>query len=466
MNATHSKTEERTKCASDFVYFCENYLKISHPSKGLIPFKLGDEQKRLCKFYDDHQYVAAKKQRRVGLTTTTAAWLYWKAAFTPNTHVCVCAKTEREAFTIQQTIRRFVIQSMDELGIHFDDTSGSVIELNANSSIRCGTAEKFRGTSATHVFVDEAAYIPNMESCWKTMLTPLSDQAGCKYLVVSTPNWGDTWFRKLFEGAVEGTNEFKAFEADLLKHPEFNYDSMERLCKAMGMRSFQQELLGWFDFVPDLTFGATMNRIGIRGPQKPQNGIYDVEEKEPILLFAHDKATPDVDLAPFLKAKKSNCGPLVDRKESLVTSEEVAECDKIYDEMFGPKKLPEKKRVGGNLFEGTTISMDAKQYEDLELLKLAGVVAMDSQPEDVPLDDDDYYRRLLFKIAEGLPRKITLSIDEKCLNVNGVPTRISSKAVADTFHGLKEFVGVDKAIDSTSRLVRKRLFKLFPNVNG
>ena len=36
--------EELRKCGQDPIYFLKNYVKISHPTKGLIPFSTFDYQ--------------------------------------------------------------------------------------------------------------------------------------------------------------------------------------------------------------------------------------------------------------------------------------------------------------------------------------------------------------------------------------------------------------------------------------
>ena len=46
-------TKEILKSGKNPVYFINNYCKISHPMKGLIPFKLYDYQEDLIEDFND-----------------------------------------------------------------------------------------------------------------------------------------------------------------------------------------------------------------------------------------------------------------------------------------------------------------------------------------------------------------------------------------------------------------------------
>ena len=48
--------KEIIKCGKNPVYFINNYCKISHPMKGLIPFKLYDYQEELINDFNDYRF--------------------------------------------------------------------------------------------------------------------------------------------------------------------------------------------------------------------------------------------------------------------------------------------------------------------------------------------------------------------------------------------------------------------------
>ena len=66
--------DEIRKCILDPVYFAENYMKVIHVDKGLVPLKLYDYQKKMLKAMDEHRYSIILSCRQSGK--------------------CVCASTE------------------------------------------------------------------------------------------------------------------------------------------------------------------------------------------------------------------------------------------------------------------------------------------------------------------------------------------------------------------------------------
>ena len=44
---TKEQIQEYQKCMDDPVYFISNYVKVTHPVRGLVPFKLYPFQKRI-----------------------------------------------------------------------------------------------------------------------------------------------------------------------------------------------------------------------------------------------------------------------------------------------------------------------------------------------------------------------------------------------------------------------------------
>lgn len=61
--------DEWVKCATDPLYFIQNYWKITHPDRGLILFPLRPFQKEAVKAYKDHRMVAMLCSRQVGKAT-------------------------------------------------------------------------------------------------------------------------------------------------------------------------------------------------------------------------------------------------------------------------------------------------------------------------------------------------------------------------------------------------------------
>ncbi len=57
---------EYKKCLADPVYFIENYMKIVHIDKGVVPFDMYDYQKRVIELYNKNRFVTLKFPRQSG----------------------------------------------------------------------------------------------------------------------------------------------------------------------------------------------------------------------------------------------------------------------------------------------------------------------------------------------------------------------------------------------------------------
>lgn len=76
--------QEIIKCGKDPNYFFETYVKIQHPVKGMIPFKMYDFQKDCVEDFKDHRFNIVLKSRQQGLSTLAAAYSVWLAIFKKN----------------------------------------------------------------------------------------------------------------------------------------------------------------------------------------------------------------------------------------------------------------------------------------------------------------------------------------------------------------------------------------------
>lgn len=60
------RAKELYKCATDLVYFCENYVMIQHPIKGNVPFVLYPFQRQMLNVFANNKYVTALTARQMG----------------------------------------------------------------------------------------------------------------------------------------------------------------------------------------------------------------------------------------------------------------------------------------------------------------------------------------------------------------------------------------------------------------
>ena len=82
---------EIVKSGKDPAYFINNYAKISHPLRGLIPFKTYDFQSELIDTMALHRFVVCLKARQLGISTITAAYITWLILFHRDKNVLIVA---------------------------------------------------------------------------------------------------------------------------------------------------------------------------------------------------------------------------------------------------------------------------------------------------------------------------------------------------------------------------------------
>lgn len=70
---TKELVEEFLKCKEDPIYFAQNYIKVVHVDKGLIPLDLYDYQREIIKTVKEERNVAVLTSRQAGKTTTAVA---------------------------------------------------------------------------------------------------------------------------------------------------------------------------------------------------------------------------------------------------------------------------------------------------------------------------------------------------------------------------------------------------------
>jgi hypothetical protein len=232
---------EIKKCADDFIYFCENYVKIICPTKGLILFDPYDYQKRYVETIENNKFVICKKFRNGGFTTTALIWSLWNCMFKNDQYFAFISKTDREC-VINGNLLKFIIDEfpdwlkpkMDKLNSH------SLIFNNSENKIYLINPEEMCSKSPKFTFIEEAAFINYMDKHWKS-IHPAIHSKNC--VIISTPN-GKNWFYETYTNAEQNKNQFKVFECIYLEHPKYCTKEWELEMKPLlGEKGWKQEIL-------------------------------------------------------------------------------------------------------------------------------------------------------------------------------------------------------------------------------
>ena len=241
-----TKKEILTECikaGKDPAYFINNYVKISHPMEGLIPFKTYDFQKELLNDFNDYRFNIILKARQLGISTITAAYAAWLMLFYRDKNIIVMATKFGTASNLVKKVKAIMknLPSWIRVADIVVDNRSS-FELSNGSQIKAisTSGDAGRSEALSLLIVDEAAHVENMSELWTGLYPTLSTGGRC--IALSTPNGVGNWFHKTYVDAEVGQNDFFPTVLKWDKHPDRDKGWYERETRNMTRRQIAQEL--------------------------------------------------------------------------------------------------------------------------------------------------------------------------------------------------------------------------------
>lgn len=236
---------EYMKCQDDYIYFIKNYCKIVSLDRGLISFELYDYQRKFLKTLHDNKYTISMLARQMGKTQTVSAYVLWYVLFQDNK---TCAILANKAAAAREVLSR--VKDMYEclpiwLQQGVKTWNKGDIELENGSKVFCSgtSASGIRGRSVNLLYLDEFAIVPNTvaDEFFTSTYPTISSGKTTKVVITSTP-LGYNHFWKLWNSAVNKTNEFVNFFAPWSAHPLRDQAWADEQRKNLGELRYQQEV--------------------------------------------------------------------------------------------------------------------------------------------------------------------------------------------------------------------------------
>jgi len=234
---------EIVKAGKDPVYFTTNYCRISHPQRGLIPFKAYDYQQELLKDFNDYRFNIILKARQLGISTITAAYIAWLMLFHRDKNILVVATKLQTATNLVKKVKAIIKHLPDWMRI-------SDIEIDNRTSFELKNGSQIKGSSTSGdagrsealslLVVDEAAHVEKLAELWTALYPTLSTGGRC--IALSTPNGVGNWFHQNCVEAEAGTNAFHMTTLLWDVHPDRGKTWFEKETKNMSKRQIAQEL--------------------------------------------------------------------------------------------------------------------------------------------------------------------------------------------------------------------------------
>ena len=140
--------KEVIKSGKDPVYFINNYAKISHPMRGLIPFKTYDFQSELVENFNDHRFTVILKARQLGISTITAAYVAWMMMFHRDKNILVMATKFSTAGNLVKKVKAIVKNLPEWIRIaNVEVDNRTSLELTNGSQIKASSTSEDAGRS-------------------------------------------------------------------------------------------------------------------------------------------------------------------------------------------------------------------------------------------------------------------------------------------------------------------------------
>ena len=261
--------KEYQRCMKDPVYFAENYVKVISLDDGLVPFSLYPYQEKMFEHFNEHRYNIVLACRQSGKSISACAYLLWFALFHSEKTVAVLANkgaTAREMLsriTLMLENIPFFLQpgckALNKGSIEFSNNSRIIAAATSGSSIR--------GLSVNLLYLDEFAFVERATEFYTSTYPVVSAGKDTKIIVTSTANGLGNMFYKIWEGALQETNEFKAFRVDWWDVPGRDEEWKNQTIANTSQLQFDQEFGNTFFGTGDTLINAeTLMAMRARNP--------------------------------------------------------------------------------------------------------------------------------------------------------------------------------------------------------
>jgi len=246
------------KCMDDPIYFAEEYVKVISLDQGLVPFKLYPYQKEMFGHFNDNRFSIILACRQSGKSISACAYLLWYALFHPEKTIAILAN---KGATAREMLSRITLM-LENIPFFLQPGSKALnkgsLEFSNNSRILAAatSGSSIRGMSVNLLYLDEFAFVERASEFYTSTYPVVSAGTGTKVIVTSTANGIGNQFHKIWEGSVQGINEFRNFRVDWWDVPGRNEEWKTQTISNTSQLQFDQEFGNTFFGTGDTLISA------------------------------------------------------------------------------------------------------------------------------------------------------------------------------------------------------------------
>lgn len=279
INLSEEQFKELIKCYNDPIYFIENYtwIEVKEESK-IVPTVLFEKQRIILKWLINRENILVLKSRRVGGSTIVALYLAWLLNFRKGVNALLLSRNEDAAKKLLAKVKFSMMNIKKHTTNNFalaDDASWMLnpIPVNAQQFLKVGwqndegdyvsfgeiyslttTKESGRGDSATFIFMDELAFLPDQEESMRA--ARLTVTRGGHWMAVSTANGVGDVFHSMCMAAERKENKHYKFLRFHWSEAGMDELMIERATEGLSDSSRNQEMEMEFISSGDPVFNA------------------------------------------------------------------------------------------------------------------------------------------------------------------------------------------------------------------
>jgi hypothetical protein len=240
---TQEQILEYKKCMDDPVYFAKKYCNVVSLDEGLIDFDLYPYQEKMFNQFNENRFNIVLACRQSGKSISSVAYLLWFGIFHSEKTIVILAN---KGATAKEMLARITIM-LENLPFFIQPGCKALnkhtIEFSNNSRIVAAatSASSIRGMSASLLYLDEFAFVENASEFYTSTYPVITSGKSTKVIITSTANGVGNMFHKLWEGAVQGVNEYIPFRVDWWDVPGRDEKWKEQTINNTSEIQFDQE---------------------------------------------------------------------------------------------------------------------------------------------------------------------------------------------------------------------------------
>jgi hypothetical protein len=246
---TEEELREIAKCATDIVYFANNYC-VSMTDEGVQKIKLRPYQEKALRTYQENRWIVFLASRQIGKTVMTGIFIAWYVLFNIDKNVLILANKGQTAAEIVDKVKTVVkgLPFFLKPGISSNNVMTMKFDNGCRIMSQTTTKSAAIGFTIHLAFMDEFAHIhPNfIEPFYRSVYPTLSSSQISRVIITSTAN-GMNKFWDIYSGAIkpvgeEGKNEYTAMRVDWWEVPGRDENWKKREIANLGSEElFNQE---------------------------------------------------------------------------------------------------------------------------------------------------------------------------------------------------------------------------------